>query len=58
MNSNYQQQNVDIYGEDDDDGNKHVGKLHDISDDEERDGVSDDENDNNENEANDGQSNL
>ena len=58
MNSNYQQQNVDIYGEDDGDENKHVGKLHDISDDEERDGVSDDENDNNENEANDGQSNL
>lgn len=58
MNSNYQQQNVDIYGEDDDDENKHVGKLHDISDDEERDGVSDGENDNNENEANDGQSNL
>lgn len=58
MNSNYQQQNVDIYGEDDDDENKHVGKLNDISDDEERDGVSDDENDNNENEANDGQSNL
>ena len=58
VNSNHQQQNADIYGEDDDDENKHVGKLYDMNDEEEPDDVSDDKNDDNENEANDGQSNL
>lgn len=58
INLNDQYQNVNIYGEDEDDEDKHVGRLYDISDEEEQDDVSDDENDNNDNEANDGQSNL